>query len=376
MERIHVMHVTDSLALGGKERILTVLANQLVSDGMDVSVCVTRTDLTLAPELLSNITVGVLGRKSSIDLSGFRTFKDFVKQQKPGLFHAHGRSTLSFLAFLKTAYQISQPIVFHDHYGIEMDQAIPGWFRWWGHHLVDHYVGVYSKLADWAVVAGIPQKKISVIENAINLSPYMTSEAWDLRAQYGISRKKKIGVMVAGIREEKGLDLLIHAMRNIRHVTDAHILVVGNAHDSEYMKTCLHEISTHHLSSCFTFVGQKSEVPSILRGADFALMPSRCESGPVVLIEYLATGLPVVAFRVGAISEAAAKQAVPGIVEPEDVESFANEIDCLLEMSSKQLAQRGSYGQVIAQDKFDISVAMAKWYAVYEKVLRPKRTST
>src|SRR5688500_9968918 len=131
------MHITDTLAIGGKERMLVELANQLVSSGTDVSVCVTRSDLTLSAVLHSSIPVLSLGRKSSFAISGFQHFITFVQRQKPDVLHAHGRSSFSFLAFLKTLGRISSPIVFHDHYGIELDQAIPWWLRWWGLGLVD-----------------------------------------------------------------------------------------------------------------------------------------------------------------------------------------------------------------------------------------------
>jgi glycosyltransferase involved in cell wall biosynthesis len=374
MERIHVMHVTDTLALGGKERMLTLLANQLVSNGIDVSVCVTRSDLTLAPKLLSTIPVRALGRKSSFDLSGFRTFKDFIQRQKPDVFHAHGRASFSFLAFLKTIHKISAPIIFHDHYGpIEIDEVVPVWFRLWGRYLVDYYVGVYSKLGDWALAAGVPSHKICVIENGIDTQPFREARPWDLRTMYKLPPDKKVGVLLGGIRPEKGLDMLIQVVAGSKLAKDVHFLVVGNKQDEKYVAACLRTVREKNITDCFTFVGQQTAIPEILRGANFAVMPSRSESGPLVLIEYLAAGLPVVAFQVGALSKRAAELGVPGFVQSEDIETFSNQLDCLLAMKSTDLIAQGLYGQRIAQANFDITQKMPEWYGIYEHVLDNKR---
>ena len=374
MKRSHILHVTDTLAIGGKERMLVSLANQLVSDGTDVSVSVTRSDTTLARELDPSIPVVMLDRRSSFDQAGFRRFLAFTSKHKPDLFHAHGRASFSFLAFLKTVHRISAPILFHDHYGpIEIDEHVPTWFRLWGRFCVDYYVGVYSKLGEWAASAGVPAHKIGVIENGIDLRPFDEARACDLRTTYNLPRDKTIGVILGGLRPEKGLDLLVQAVARSTLGGQAHFLVVGNSQDERYVAACLDAMQAMNVAQHFTLIGQQTAVPEILKGADFALMPSRSESGPLVLIEYLAAGLPLVAFCVGAISKSAARLGVAGLVDPVDLEAFARELDCLLAMQPAELSARGLRGQRIAQANFDIRKKMAEWHAAYEYVLENRK---
>jgi glycosyltransferase involved in cell wall biosynthesis len=374
VKRRHILHVSDTLAIGGKERMLVSLANELVSNGMAASVSITRSDTTLARELHPSIPIVTLCRRSSFDRSGFQRFVTFVREQKPDVFHAHGRASFSFLAFLKTIHKISAPIIFHDHYGpIEIDEVVPVWFRWWGRYLVDYYVGVYSKLGDWASEAGVPSYKIGVIENGIDMRPFKEATAWDLRTKYNLPPDKKIGVVLGGLRPEKGLDMLAQAVAQAKLAKDAHFLVVGNKQDENYVETCLQGMQAMNIANCFTFVGQQTAVPEILKGADFALMPSRSESGPLVLIEYLSAGLPVVAFRVGALSQTAFEHGVHGLVPAEDVNAFANELDLVLALSVNERLQRGLDGQTIAYKNFDIIKKMPYWYAVYDQVLQDSR---
>ncbi len=44
--------------------------------------------------------------------------------------------------------------------------------------------------------------------------------------------------MVGGLRKEKGLDLLVYALAQTKGISNAHILVVGEAKDETYVATC------------------------------------------------------------------------------------------------------------------------------------------
>jgi hypothetical protein len=152
---VHVMHLNESLRLGGVERILVDLANATSADGHKVSACILRDGRDLANELRPEIQLWVLARKKHFDRVAMKQFGSIVKEQKVDLLHVHGRSTFAFAALVRTLGFITTPILLHDHYGqIETDASVPLWFRLWGHRHVDRYVGVYGKLADWAVGGG------------------------------------------------------------------------------------------------------------------------------------------------------------------------------------------------------------------------------
>jgi len=368
------MHVTDTLAVGGKERMLVEIANQSAQRGDTVCVCVTRENLDLASHLDPSISVQALNRQQTFDRDGFRCFKNFLLAEKPQILQAHGRSVFSFLAYLKTLRQFSIPIILHDHYGgIEIDPTVSTWFRLWGRHLVDSYVGVYGKLGQWAKEAGVTPDKIGIIENGIKIRAFQDAEGWDLRSRFNLPKGSIIGVLVGGFRTEKGLDLLVEALALVQKTFKTHILVVGEAKDQAYVASCQEQIRAYSLERHFKFVGQQTATPEILRGADFALLPSRSESGPLVLIEYLAAGLPVAAFQVGAISQTAAEQGLPGLVPPENVTAFAKEMNTILSLSTESLRVRGRIGQGIAQAHFDITDKMPQWYALYEQLVQGKK---
>jgi len=367
--KVHVMHVIDSLAVGGAERMLVEIANNTNRDNFKVSVCVTRSDITLANELKSDISLYVLNRKSRFDIQGLKKLSIIVKNEKIDILHVHGRSSFALTAFANSLGLVSSPIILHDHFGaIEVDNSIPIWFRLWGKRKLKHYVGVYQRLAEWARRAGIPFHKISVIENALDLSRISNAVPYNLRQNLNISKQVLIGVFVGGLRREKGLDILIDALSITRFHSKMKILVIGAIQDNSYFQTCKEKINQRSLSETIMFLGCRTDVPRILKSVDFAVIPSISESGPLVLIEYMAAGLPFVASRVGAISLRAEELGVPGFVTPGDPEAFAQALDELLSLSSIERAERGNIGQQIAFQYFDIRKKMPQWYEVYARV--------
>jgi glycosyltransferase involved in cell wall biosynthesis len=371
MQLLSVMHVIDTLLIGGKERMLVEVANQSIKSGMQVSVCVTRAGDVLSKELESSIPVKILNRDSTFDLGGFQRFLSFSKEQKPDIFHAHGRSSFAFLAFLKAMKQIAAPIILHDHLGIELDSNIPLWFRLCGNSLVDRYVGVYTKLADWAQRAGISTEKISVIENAIDLHRFNESHPLDLHKEFHVDPSVVIGVVVGRICQEKGVDQLLRVVSQLTEKTPVVIIWVGPVADDGYYQQCMKHYN-HNQGVNVHFVGERIDIPSLLKGADFALLPSRSESGPIAIIEYIASGLPFVAFQVGGICDQLAGLGLPGFVPPGNIQMFVRNVENLLELSQRERFDRGKTGKELVHTHFDLSRIMQQWYDLYWE-LKPKQ---
>src|SRR2546422_11196853 len=107
---MRVMHVIDSLRIGGAERMLVDLANQTAAEGDQVSVTITRNGTDLASELQSAIGLTIIARQTRFDWPAMRRFAGLVKEQGTEILHAHGRTSLELLALLKALGLIHVPI--------------------------------------------------------------------------------------------------------------------------------------------------------------------------------------------------------------------------------------------------------------------------
>lgn len=367
---MHILHVIDSLNIGGAERAAIDLANATAKNGFRVSFCTTRYPGALAAELFPSVDVYHLHRKKRLDWSAIRRFRHIVSTNQVDIVQAHMRSTAAFMTFLKTLGELRTPLLFQDHHGgIEIDQSVPNWLSLWGRHVIDGYVGVYPKLCQWAKNAGFAEGKINYVGYAIDLSRLISVQAVDVHYEFGLPIDRPVGIIVGNIRVEKGIDTVIQSIGGSAIAKRASYIIAGRDADPQYAQRCRELVTQLKLQDIVHFVGLRHDVPSLLRGVDFAVMPSRSESGPLVLVEYLAVGLPFVAFEVGDLANQIAQKGIPGFVPPGNSQRLIRALENLLELTPDQRIRRGAIGRKIAEDHFSIESKLSEWQQVYQKLL-------
>jgi glycosyltransferase involved in cell wall biosynthesis len=370
--RMHIMHVIDTLAVGGAERMLVELANRAAEDGHRVSVCITRDGRTLASELRPEVSLLVLGRRRRFDLQAVRRLADAIERDGVSVVHAHGRYSFALMLTVRIVARMRAPVILHDHMAADGASSVPLSFRLVSRRAVDAYVGVYEGARAWAARAGIPPGRVQVIDNSLSLARFNVP-GLDLRRAFSIPPDSLVGIVVAGLRREKGIDTLVEALALSRAGERLVVLSVGGDRDPEYAAACRASAAALGSGREVRFIGERADVPALIRGADFALLPSRVESGPLSLIEYLASGMPVVATRVGGISLRAAELGVPCFVPPDNPAAFAEALDQLIRLTPEERRLRGQLGQRVAFEHFDIGRVMEQWYELYAKLAEARQ---
>jgi glycosyltransferase involved in cell wall biosynthesis len=360
---MHVLHVIDSLGLGGAERVLVDLANRTVVDGHRASVCVTRTDTRRATELDPRVRLLVLGRTRRVSISAVRTLARWIRSNQVDVIHAHMRSTAANMLALRALRIVRAPIIFHDHYGsIELDRSVPRWFRL-VHRYASLYVGVSDALRDWARAAGVPAERSITIGNAIDLAAFQAPRPAQLREELGIDGPVPLAIVVATLRRDKGIDVLLDALAQMRN-QGVRVAIAGADGEPAYAAECRRRAGARVM-----FLGARSDVPALLHAADIGVLASRTESGPLVLAEYVAAGLPVVSTRVGNIGQRLAELGVQGFVPADNVGALASALDEVLDLTPEQRRSRGEAGRRLLGDAWDVRNVMSRWYEVYRDVV-------
>lgn len=369
MSPLHILHVIGGLGLGGAERVMVDLANASVADGHRVSVCVTRSVTTMRTALDPRIQCIVLGRRTQFELRAFWRIASYVREENVDIVHAHERQGMRFLLPMAATGLLRRPIVFHDHYGtIETDSNVPLWFRI-SRRFVARYVGVYDRLSEWALGAGMPRARTLTIQNALDLSRIQSAPPVSLRAELGIPKDHLLGLQVSTVRRDKGIEVLLEAVAKSRNRARLHIAIAGVRSEPDYVAACEALRTRLGLERTVTFLGGRTDVPNLLHGADFGSLSSHTEAGPLVFIEYMAAGLPIIATRVGDTGRRLSAAGVPGFVSPGDVEGFAAELDRLCEASPSERADRASIGRRVLDSTCEIKAVMPRWYQVYRDVM-------
>jgi len=134
---------------------------------------------------------------------------------------------------------------------------------------------------------GVPDGKVSVVVNGVDLTEFAPGPAD--RAALKLPGAPVLGLFVGDIKSPiKNLDTVLRALVDVPGV---HLAVAGRLDSSPY-PTLARELG---VSERVHFLDFRRDVADLMRATDFFVLPSRRDSCPLVLLEALASGLPVIA---------------------------------------------------------------------------------
>jgi L-malate glycosyltransferase len=169
----------------------------------------------------------------------------------------------------------------------------------------------------------------------------------------------------------KRLDIFVAAASEIRaRIPETRFVIAGGGSDEDRLRQT---VRTARLEDGFVFLGRRDDIYDVLRAFDVFLLCSDHEGLPIVLLEALYLGVPVVARRVGGIPEVI-QHAINGLlVDSVSPPALAQASIQLLEDSElrRRLATAGTWR---VATHFSAERTAAQTAALYLKLLRPKTT--
>jgi glycosyltransferase involved in cell wall biosynthesis len=368
---IQIALVITELEVGGAERCLVNLAAGLDRDRFAPVV------YSLAPRprdqqqtLVRRLTgagipmqfVGV--RKAWQFPTAVRRLRRMLAEQRPDivqtfLFHANVVGALA-------ARVASEPRIVHG-----MRVADPS--RW--RLLAERYVGarvdrsvcVSHCVAEFYMKRGrVPSEKIAVIPNGIDAASYADVGGVDLTA-LGLAPNRQAIAYVGRLHSQKGLDWLLRLMPQVfSQIPDVDLLLIGQGPERARLESI---VASQGIDDRVHFAGWRSDVREILRASRLLVLPSRWEGMPNVVLEAMATGLPVVSTRVEGVMELLGEAAQEQTVAAGDDGGFAQKLLDLLSNPGRA-GQIGRRNRDRAAQHFSLDKMVAAYQRLYESLVR------
>jgi len=367
---VRIMHMIDQLGVGGAERCLVELARQTESACHGISICLTRGGSGGAGDLPTSVPVERLKRVGRWDWRSAQRFQSALDRQRPDIVHVHGRSSLAFAAAAQALGVRTPPLLLHDHDG---DGDRRAWVLRTARRRIARYVGSSRALELRARRAGIPPERTETIPAGLDLSRPSALSRGDARHKLGLAAGLRIGIVLAGLRREKGLDTLIEALALDGEPIQARFFVLGGEREPGCLAECRALAARLGVSQSLCFMGERADVDTWLAAADFGVHPARIESGPLALIEEMSAGLPVVCSRIGAAAAAAERVGIEGFFDPNDAIGLRRELGLLTALDDDALQARGRISATTAHKNFDIRSRMPLWFAAYRRGIEASR---
>ncbi|MCX6735915.1 MAG: glycosyltransferase family 4 protein [Candidatus Parcubacteria bacterium] len=212
-------------------------------------------------------------------------------------------------------------------------------FERWTYRLVtfvvtgtDHLAGEYAKHYD------IPREKILAMPNWIDVERFEEEpNKRELRKELELPVDKKIILFAHRLSLRKGSRMILPAARDLLSVrNDIFFAVVGTGPDEEKLRARAQgSESLRHAIHFFGAVPNR-EIQKYFAASDVFFMPSQEEGFPRVVLEAMASGVPIVASDVGSVSEIIPVSMKPFIVHPNDTSGFVRTLNMVLSQNSEQ----------------------------------------
>jgi glycosyltransferase involved in cell wall biosynthesis len=354
-----IVHAITPAAVGGLESAVRMLVCGQRDRGHSVHVIATIDGAGQEPAVLhamraAGVPVTVIIAPGRAYLHEWRVVSSALSTLAPNVVHTHGyRADLLAGAAARRA-NVPTATTLHGFVGGDWKLRLYEQLQRRSLRRFDAVVAVSERMRD-ELELRVDARRLHVIPNAFAGGAAVLSRT-DARRTLGIPVEQFRLGWVGRLSNEKGPDVMIRALAATR---DAHLSIIGDGVDRQRVEQLASELG---VSERVTFHGVRQDASALLAAFDGVVLSSRSEGTPIVLLEAIAAGTPVIATSVGGI---------PGVVQaehaltvpPENPAALAAAIDAL-RADPAAADERAHRALARLHDRY----AIAPWVAEYDRV--------
>lgn len=198
--------------------------------------------------------------------------------------------------------------------------------------------------------AGIAADRITVVPNGVDLNEFYPRSV--NRADFQLEENRIYALFAGDLKSKrKNLDTVLKALAE---VPDIHLLVLGDVDKSPYPKLA----EQLGLNERVVFLGYRKDIADIMSLSDLFIFPSRYEPFSLVILEAMATGLPVITSSRCGVVELLSEDAAVVMDDPEDTQALVSALRelvnnheriQLMAQKAREDAGRNSWGRMSIQ---------------------------
>jgi glycosyltransferase involved in cell wall biosynthesis len=361
-----VLHLINGEHYSGAERVQDLLGLRLPEFGFEASFVCLKPGLFPSQRKSRGCQLFEVPMKGRFDRNAARSIAEIARNGDFELLHAH--TPRSLLVGSRVARASRMPLIYHVHSPAGRDSTrwlgnrINTWVETWSSRRVNHFICVSESVKRYMQELGHLQQKLTTVPNGVAI----VADLPDRDAPKGTWT---IGT-TALFRPRKGIEVLLKAMALLRQSgADVKLLAVGPFETTEYENTIRTLACSLNIEKDIEWTGYADDVNSHFRRMDLFVLPSLFGEGlPMVILEAMANGVPVIAANVEGIPQAI-RDGIDGLIfEPGNPDELAAR--ALRYMAGKvdwrQIRESARKRQ---QENFSDSSMAEGVAAVYERVL-------
>jgi glycosyltransferase involved in cell wall biosynthesis len=372
---MHLVYAIDNLGSGGAQRQSVELAVHLARrDDLRVGFLVYRDDDFHAERLAeAGVPVTRIPKGGRLDPRLPLRIRRWLRAERPDLVHAfiplpclwNGLAARSLPAASRPVFVAAERSAF-DVYARGHDLA-----RRLAYPLADAVtVNAERMRAEIEARLGIPAARLHYLPNGIDL------EAWDAEAAGPSPIELEPGrfhlALVGGLRREKNHRLAVEALARLgpERTRDWRLWFVGGrTGEPGYAEEVERAIAEHGLGEQVRIVPPVRRIAALMARLDGLILPSAYEGFPNVVLEAMATRLPVIASRVGDVPNLVEAGRSGLLLERLDAEALADALGRLRGLPAGERAELGARARTRVEAHFGMEAVAERHLALYRQLV-------
>jgi glycosyltransferase involved in cell wall biosynthesis len=365
LKKIRLMQITHDLAIGGLQQVVATICKTINREEFDVSVLCLRHLGEFVPELEKmGIEVILLPQKhKGVDYFSFLKVAKILRDRKIDVIHTHNTQPLidgtlgALLAGVRHIVHTDHAREFPDKKRYMLAERLMS-------HFVYRVVGVSPATSqDLIKYERISALKVTTVLNGINGSYFdVIVNKHIKKRELGIKGNGPVIGLGVRLTKQKGISYLLRAMPEIiRQYPDITLVIAG---EGDVEKDLRKEATDLGVEKNTLFIGPRLDMPEVIKIFDLYVLPSLWEGLPMVILEAMSAGCPIVATDVGGNHAAVINGENGSLVEPKNPKALAEEIIRIL--GDKQLRDRyAKKGQELFAARFTAEVMTSQYENLY-----------
>ncbi|SFF95189.1 TIGR03088 family PEP-CTERM/XrtA system glycosyltransferase [Neptunomonas qingdaonensis] len=373
-----VVHIIYALGTGGLENGLVNIINRMPADRYrHVIICLTHATDFASRIAAPDVSVIELNKKEGHDLGVYWRLQKLLWKLKPDIVHTRNLAALEMQVLTLILPGVKRVHGEHgrDIYDLHGQNKKYNRLRKMMSCLIHRYIAVSQDLEGWLLeTVKVPKKKIRQLYNGVDLTRFHQSFGDTgkdiLPPKFADEDCLIIGTVgrVAAVKDQVSLINAFNVLvkKEISKSDKLRLVIVG---DGPLYQTLKERVSLLGLESKVWLSGDRKDIPDLLRTMNIFVLPSLGEGISNTVLEAMATGLPIVATRVGGNPELVDDNRTGCLVPVGDVDELAKVLQGLID-APEELSAMGTAGLEKVNNQFDWDVTVTNYLAVYDELLQ------
>lgn len=296
-----IIQVISSLGNGGAEKLVVELSNELAITNEVTIVSIKKVENWMFPpkKVEKNVRLFQLNKKKGLDFKVLLDLYKILKKEKPDVVHIHLTMPLyyflilipffckitfyhsihnTFLPHKKLFVKLNLLPFYHNVINICLSQSIYNQFKY-----------PFPKLQFRTIENGV--KEMSISDDELSVKN-------EIKTLF-VNTASKVILFVGRLSHQKNIPLLLDVFSE-PCLSNTKLLIIGNGPAD--LIDQIHKVSTN-VKGRIIFIGPKDNVADYMNNADALILTSRHEGLPIVILEALSLGLPVLSTPVGGVPD-------------------------------------------------------------------------